>query len=169
RQAVERLRRLRDVGGTIDALNLRAAEARVVTDVARPLAAGHALLAGRVAAELPAERLMVLRGQIADAAARAAADPDAPGQLDAVDFAALRRTLEIARDALLAAWRRHITAPVEGEAMVPVLERFAPFRDAVERFRQARTRLQPLSDQLPAAAETLDRVTELRSELHAAL
>ena len=77
--------------------------------------------------------------------------------------------METARDALLHAWRQHVQAPVAGEALAPVLERFAPFRAAIEQFRLARTQLQPLSEQLPASDETLNRVRALRMELHDAL
>ncbi|MFL5341903.1 MAG: hypothetical protein ACJ8F7_17290 [Gemmataceae bacterium] len=164
RLAVERLRRRRDAGGTIDALNRTAAEGRVIADLARPLATARTL----VPANLAVERLAVFRDQLADAATRAAADPDALAQ-PSVDFASLRRTLESARETLLLSWKQYVQGPVEGEALVPVLERFAPFRSAVEQFRLARAKLQPLSEQLPPDEPTLASVRQLRAELHAAL
>jgi hypothetical protein len=168
RQAVERLRRLRDAGGTVEALHRSAAEARVVTDAARPLTAGQSLLASELRVTLPAERLSIFRDQLGDVLTRAAADPDLLAQ-SGIDFAALRRLLDSTREALANAWKQHVNAPVEGEALAPVLERFAPLRPALEPFRQARAKLEPLAAQLPANAQTLARVNALRAELHAAL
>lgn len=165
RQALERLSQLRDAGGTIAALQSQADAARTARDTAMSLASARALVRDL---PIPTETLTEHRTRVQALRQRLESPVDGPLEVN-LDFGQIQRDVAATMEALTRAWKQHCLSPVDGESLVPVLEKFAPFRAAVARYRTARAKLEAFSERLPKDGSVRDAVARQRNELHDAM
>jgi hypothetical protein len=169
RKLAARFQHLKKVGSAVDDLHVQAEELRKLADRARPLAVARGLIAAEGPIPgLPVERLTEARDRVATAAEQFRADAVA-GPQPPLEFPPLRRALDSAEAALKAAWAALATAPIEGEAMLPILEHHPSFWDAIRRSRAARVELHKLAASLPTTAHAVERVKMYRATLQDAL
>ena len=167
RELIQRFKQLREQGNLADSYQRREDELTALTKTAPSLAVARESLAG---SEVPMDHTILERvseplAQIVDLLGRMENDPDVILNRDLLDTKVLGRKLTTIATHLQEVWEDWITAPIEGEETIRVLEAHEPFRETVQTFHEGREKLEQWSRQLPGSRDRVDEARQLRERL----
>lgn len=92
-------------------------------------------------------------------------DPSFILQPNSASLTQFKNSITNATSSLLLSWRRYAAPGDQGEALVAVLDRYAPFRDAAARIRLLRQQLAQKAEELPSSDQVVSQVNDLKKQL----